>query len=288
MVSAVNQSSHPKALDGEQIQLSDQTWLKIMSYCDISEIRTCMGINRSMRNLVNSLPPVIINQINANDKGHHALYRDNNVETTSRTSDLKFWKNPNEAGCRKTRLMVAAERGHLKLANALIQAGVNVNATFPRNSNHEQDEIHNLFQDRGAEVLNALTQVGIDCQRLMQPIPDSIWRLLIPAGLINQDGPNDEYNALIFAAQKGHFEVVRTLIDARANVNYVTPKKYTALFAASENGHIEVVRALIQAGADMNHYDDYGDTALSLLESRPIIPDSNLARVIELLRAAAG
>ena len=52
------------------------------------------------------------------------------------------------------------------------------------------------------------------------------------------------------AAQKGHAEVVRTLlVEGHANVNYAAHSGTTALMIASKHGHAEVVSLLLCHGA---------------------------------------
>jgi ankyrin repeat protein len=65
---------------------------------------------------------------------------------------------------------------------------------------------------------------------------------------------------LVFAAQKGQAEIVRALIDAGANFNLGFD--FTPLYEAATEGHSEVVKILIEAGADVNQTDEDGHTAL--------------------------
>ena len=66
-----------------------------------------------------------------------------------------------------------------------------------------------------------------------------------------------EMSALHLAAQKGHIEIVRVLLDAGADVNPTEDMVgTTALMFASQNGHIEVVELLLQAGADVHAAQD--------------------------------
>ena len=53
--------------------------------------------------------------------------------------------------------------------------------------------------------------------------------------------------ALCAASQSGHLEVVRLLLEAKADANAATFKGKTALLFAAENGHLEVVHLLLQA-----------------------------------------
>ena len=54
------------------------------------------------------------------------------------------------------------------------------------------------------------------------------------------------------AAQKGHVDVVKVLIQNGADVNAVEEYKETALHTAALNGHVDVAKVLIQNGADVN------------------------------------
>ena len=56
--------------------------------------------------------------------------------------------------------------------------------------------------------------------------------------------------ALILAAQSGHVEVVRLLLEAGADKDVADDDGATALMEAAYRGHVEVVRLLLEAGAD--------------------------------------
>ena len=67
---------------------------------------------------------------------------------------------------------------------------------------------------------------------------------------------------LIFAADRGHVQVVGELIRAGARVNAKDNRKQTALYWASWSGHSSVVTTLIEAGANLNEQDVDGMTPL--------------------------
>jgi len=67
------------------------------------------------------------------------------------------------------------------------------------------------------------------------------------------------------AAQIGHVEVVKALVDLGADVHtHVEQNGYTALHVASERGHLVVVKALMQRGADLDALEHRGNSALAL------------------------
>ena len=66
------------------------------------------------------------------------------------------------------------------------------------------------------------------------------------------------------AAEMGHKEVVKLLIDAGANVNMVDENNHTALHDAAMMGHQDIVQILLDRGADPNITNKYGETPLSM------------------------
>ena len=70
--------------------------------------------------------------------------------------------------------------------------------------------------------------------------------------------------ALHVAAEKGHVEVVRLLLEAGAKQDAVDSNGATALHRAAKRGHSEVVRLLLEAGADTGRTNDVTVTALHL------------------------
>lgn len=54
------------------------------------------------------------------------------------------------------------------------------------------------------------------------------------------------------AAHEGHTEVVRLLLEARADMNLEHETGVTAMYVAAQNGHLEVLHLLKESGADCN------------------------------------
>ena len=86
--------------------------------------------------------------------------------------------------------------------------------------------------------------------------------VLLPAPSAPQDSVATE---LILESSKGDVKTVRSLLDARADVDRRNPSGCTALMCASAYGHVEVVQMLLEAGADKDLHILHGhETALGL------------------------
>ena len=68
--------------------------------------------------------------------------------------------------------------------------------------------------------------------------------------------------ALWVATSKGHFDVVRLLIEQNAEVDSRILKNSTPLRAAAFMGHLDIVRCLVEKGADVNARDNFNCTPL--------------------------
>jgi len=66
----------------------------------------------------------------------------------------------------------------------------------------------------------------------------------------------------MWSSRNGHLEIVKCLIDHRAEVNAKTNADYTALIWSSYHGHLKTVKYLINNGADIEAKDNDGKTAL--------------------------
>src|SRR5262249_38421892 len=89
--------------------------------------------------------------------------------------------------------------------------------------------------------------------------------------------------AWLTAAHRGHVDIVRTLIAAKAPLNHVDDLGRTALLEAVVLGnggrnHTATVEALVEAGADITLPDRHGTTALQHAPTRGY---SQIARILE-------
>ena len=70
--------------------------------------------------------------------------------------------------------------------------------------------------------------------------------------------------ALWCAAGAGHFDVVRTLIEFRADVNHATFSNSTPLRAACFDGRLDIVKFLLEQNADLHIANKYNNTCLMI------------------------
>ncbi|KAL1124065.1 hypothetical protein AAG570_001835 [Ranatra chinensis] len=93
-------------------------------------------------------------------------------------------------------------------------------------------------------------------------------KLLINAGAKVDMGDVDSLTALHLAANKGHYSVVETLLTSGALVNCKTTDKLSALHYAASRGHARIVQILIDRGANVDSLDATDRTPLKLAVSR--------------------
>uniref|UniRef100_A0A1X7TE79 Death domain-containing protein n=1 Tax=Amphimedon queenslandica TaxID=400682 RepID=A0A1X7TE79_AMPQE len=74
---------------------------------------------------------------------------------------------------------------------------------------------------------------------------------LLQLETVNIDHTNEEgKTALMLACERGHEDIVHSLLSAGANVNIQDNKGWTALMRASEHNHISIIHMLLQANAN--------------------------------------
>lgn len=88
-----------------------------------------------------------------------------------------------------------------------------------------------------------------------------IVRLLLDSGAKVNAKANWAVTALMKAATNGHFEIAKLLLAKKADVNALANGRITALMEAATNGHIRVVELLLASNADVHVKNKQGDTA---------------------------
>ena len=95
--------------------------------------------------------------------------------------------------------------------------------------------------------------------------------------------------------KKGHSDIVKILLDSRANVNAEDDGYATALILAVKNGHTNVVKILLDAGANTNIpktvYLDYSEEKIINKQKDPnynvlmLAKEKGYTEIVELLKS---
>eukprot|EP01018_Ginkgo_biloba_P005317 Gb_26538 [translate_table: standard] len=73
--------------------------------------------------------------------------------------------------------------------------------------------------------------------------------------------------AIHFASQKGHLQIIRTLLTSGVSVNACTRKGMTPLHYAVQGGHVELVKHLIRKGASLSAETKAGKRPIDLAKN---------------------
>ena len=120
-----------------------------------------------------------------------------------------------------TALMHASQNGYESCVQALLNAGVNIEAT-------------------ANDGMTALVCASKDGHELCV-------RALLAAGADKEAKNNDGQTALIYASRNGYESILWALLDADADTGAKDNNGHTALMYASENGHEPCVRVLLES-----------------------------------------
>jgi ankyrin repeat protein len=165
-----------------------------------------------------------------------------------------------------TPLLWAVFRGNKDVAGLLVERGADVKQAHPSFGPVVDLAFHMECQrgysgmteylvSKGAEFdPNGVGPRGFNRLRIavMLGSADMVPWLIDQGVDVNATSPRDGRVALLWAAQKGHVEIVTALIGAGADVNVVDSSGIAPIQWATENGHVNAVSALIDAGARLD------------------------------------
>ena len=134
-----------------------------------------------------------------------------------------------------------------------------------------------LFESccNGMDYNGDVFQLAVDRGLFLNDNPEGIFiksakggsvkylKLAIELGVEKNFQDDDGFTGLMYAANHGHLDVLKYLIDNGADINSQDSEFGTfPLKRAVEGGHIDCVQYLIAAGADINLRDKANHTAL--------------------------
>jgi len=158
---------------------------------------------------------------------------------------------PSQSAVDETLMLVATGtvarecRLQLPLIDLLCDYGADPNSALRATALHGEFEAMNALIRRGA--------------RIDLPVAAALGRIEDARRLLAAANAEDRHLALSLAADFGHVEIVRLLLDAGENPNRYNPvgghSHTTPLHQAAGRGHDEVVRLLVERGARLDLKD---------------------------------
>jgi ankyrin repeat protein len=196
------------------------------------------------------------------------LLNDNPDRTRARTADGR------------TPVHAAAEAGALKALKVLAKHGADLNVV----DNGGRTPLSIAASLDYMTTVKTLAELGADVNKPAlvegggtQPLPPVIiaarrgytelLKVLLDAKAdLNRKGSDGSY-ALTAAAESGRWETVKVLVDRGADVNVADAQGMTILMFATHEGDEGLVRTLLEKGADPRAQDTKGRAPLSFTES---------------------
>jgi ankyrin repeat protein len=181
---------------------------------------------------------------------------------------LRAGADPNSANpSGETSLMTAARTGSVEAVKILLDRGAAVDAKesvrgqtalmWAVAQNHPA--VVRLLHQRGADI-NAASSVfvppAIRPDRVGQAAGAGITRQKSPSA------PQGKMTPLLYAARDGNVEMLRLLLELKADIKLTDANGTSPLVFALVNGHVSTARFLLENGADPNAADGYGRAAL--------------------------
>ena len=74
---------------------------------------------------------------------------------------------------------------------------------------------------------------------------------------------------MCLAANKGHLDVVRYLVEVGADKDHAQNQGATPSYIAAENGQLDVVHHLVEVGADKDQAENQGARTVSWWKLKP-------------------
>ena len=188
-----------------------------------------------------------------------------------------------------TPLHSASWRGHLQVVNALLEAGAEPTSSTKRGwtalhyaCRFRFEAIVKLLLDTTAGVPDGQTDINETARVKILEAEADVPGWIVEHGsgelrfvtfpeypfveLLVESGKDREvhrgWTALHIATNANKLEIVKTLVDSKADVSARAYHGVTTLFIASRWGYVAIVKVFLETGADVSEITDDGWTAL--------------------------
>jgi ankyrin repeat protein len=108
---------------------------------------------------------------------------------------------------------------------------------------------------------------------------EMVKRLIASGASVNHEG----WTPLHYAAYEGNIGLFDLLLNSGAEINALTPSKADALMLAANNGHLDMVKRLLQTPISLERKNDRGYTAEAWARSKG---NTDIADLIQSTREA--
>lgn len=157
----------------------------------------------------------------------------------------------------ETVLMKASREGNVDAVKVLLEHGAEVNV---KENFRGQTALMWAAAEGHVDIINVLAAHGADLNVRSYDRDTTVQKMAAgtPAAPIARGG----LTALLFAVRQGQTAAVKSLLDAKADINAVDSDGNNALTLAILNTHYDLTQLLIERGADPNIAAKNGRTAL--------------------------
>lgn len=166
------------------------------------------------------------------DRVNQLLNHGTNVNSVSRNGD--------------TALMRAAKNGQAETVQILLNHGADVNFV----NIHGRTALLDAIKEGYTTITQTLLAHGADVNYVVE--------------YSEVFGRDDGATPLYYAVKYNQINTVQLLLDYGANINFVAPRKPPVLILAAQMGHTEIVRLLLEKGANKNIRNAEGKDAWKL------------------------
>ncbi|KAL5732908.1 hypothetical protein ACOSQ2_032600 [Xanthoceras sorbifolium] len=201
--------------------------------------------------------------VDSSYKGWSELHVAVALDRTAEVLSLLKAKKYDSLDCRdkegRTPLHLAASKGNIRCAKALIESGANKNAK----SNDGRSPLYNATANGDRQMAEMLIEMGAD-PTITDDRGRSCFDVARDKGHVEVTEILKRGGAVLTAARRGDVERLESLLEKGATTSYNDQYGLTAMHVAAIKGHKDAVLLLIEFGADLHSRDLEDHTPLHL------------------------